>query len=108
VSYQFQVLYVSGPYTAVQLVVPVTDIQGITVRTVTKSVVVQGSANHTRGAYRGITSKTAKNQNGYDENGHKSDQNGHSESPKRPHTNTAQTKTATSSEVKMYPVSERQ
>jgi len=48
-----------------------------------------------------ITSKTATNQNGHGQNGHKSDQNGHSESPKWPHTKTAKTKTSTSKELSL-------
>ena len=40
----------------------------------------------------GITSKTATNQNGHDQNGHKSDQNGHSESPKQPQNKNGQIK----------------
>ena len=35
-----------------------------------------------------ITSKTATNQNGHSQNGHKLDQNGHTEHPKRPQTKT--------------------
>jgi len=49
----------------------------------------------TDGRTIGITSKTATNQNGHSQNGHKLDQNGHTKHPKRPQTKMATTKTAT-------------